>query len=247
MGEMNDEEIRLFLAGHHIVRGPHDYKWIPRYLNDARHFAQYSRDPSSKIGAVAIGRYGQVLSRGWNDFPRRVGNSPERYLDRDLKLKLVVHAEQNCVYNACLNGVSLDGADLYVDGLPTCSDCAKAVIQTGVKRVIMRHPRELRNPEYWENEFNLSKMMFEESGVKWCRYVEESLSRRDEPGRQNDDGLKVEPNSPPFREVEQGVKPGPVLLCEYGSGKRSSDSQERSVGDAFEHFQTLQRLITDTH
>src|SRR5579875_2907605 len=113
-----------FLFGDHIIRDQHDEKWIPRYLGMAEHFASFSNDPSSKIGAVAVGRNDRILSYGWNDFPRKVKNLAERYQNKELKYKLIVHAELNCIYNAGLNGVSLEDADLYVHGIPTCSHCA---------------------------------------------------------------------------------------------------------------------------
>jgi len=112
-------------------------KWDIRYLNLAKEVSTWSKDPSSKIGAVAIGSKGQVLAQGYNGFPRGIDDSQSRYSVKEIKYKYVVHAEQNVIYNATYNGVSLDGSTLYVWGLPVCSDCAKGVIQVGIKRVVM--------------------------------------------------------------------------------------------------------------
>lgn len=103
----------------------------------AKEAASWSKDPSTKIGAVCIGSKGQVLSTGYNGFPRGIDDSLTRYYDRELKYKMVVHAEMNAIFNATYNGVSLDGSTMYVHGLPVCSDCAKGIIQVGVKRIVM--------------------------------------------------------------------------------------------------------------
>jgi dCMP deaminase len=55
-------------------------------------------------------------------------DTPTRYAIRETKYKLVVHAEMNAIYNATYNGVGLDGATIYVHGLPVCSECAKGII-----------------------------------------------------------------------------------------------------------------------
>ena len=139
-------------------------KWHKRYLKLAQEVASWSKDPSAKIGAIAIGEKGQVLAQGYNGFPRNVDDSPERYNDRQLKYKYVVHAEQNLIYNATYNGVSLDGAVLYVVGLPVCSECAKAVIQVGIKQVVMP---DQEVPEHWSESWNFTQSLFRESGVEW--------------------------------------------------------------------------------
>ena len=136
-------------------------KWDERYLQLADCVATWSKDPSRKIGAIAIGSKGQVLAQGYNGFPRGVEDTEERYNDRPTKYKMVVHAEENVIYNATYNGVSLDGATLYVTGLPTCSDCAKGVIQVGIKKVIMR----AECPDLWIDSWNLTQQLFKEAGV----------------------------------------------------------------------------------
>ena len=138
-------------------------KWDQRYLKLAHGVAQWSKDPSSKIGAIAVGAKGQVLSQGFNGFPRGLKDRPERLNDREVKYKYVVHAEMNTIYNATYNGVSLDGATLYVYGLPICSECAKGVIQVGIKRVVM--PKILGMPEKWRESWTTSSEFFTEAGV----------------------------------------------------------------------------------
>ena len=138
--------------------------WDKRYLGLAKEISTWSKDPSSQIGAVAIGSKGQVLAQGYNGFPRGIDDVEHRYNNKETKYKYVVHAEQNVIYNATYNGVSLDGATLYVWGLPVCSECAKGVVQVGIKRVVM--PQKTY-PKQWVKSFELSKELFEEAGVDW--------------------------------------------------------------------------------
>ena len=130
----------------------------------AKEAASWSKDPSTKIGAVCIGSKGQVLSTGYNGFPRGIDDSLTRYYDRELKYKMVVHAEMNAIFNATYNGVSLDGSTMYVHGLPVCSDCAKGIIQVGIKRVVM--PTQ-EVPDHWKESWEFTQGMFKEAGVNY--------------------------------------------------------------------------------
>lgn len=141
--------------------------WDSRFLDLAEQIARWSKDPSRKIGAVAIGSEGQVLAQGYNGFPRGIKDLEDRYNDRQEKYKLVVHAEMNVIYNATFNGVSLKDSTLYVHGLPVCSDCAKGIIQVGVKRVVMR---EQEIPDIWKDSWQKTREMFDEADVKWEFY-----------------------------------------------------------------------------
>jgi len=142
-------------------------EWHERYLNLAREISTWSKDPSRKIGAVAIGSKGQVLAQGYNGFPRGIDDDPVRLENRELKYKYVVHAEMNLIYNATYNGVSLNGSTVYVTGLPVCSECAKGLIQVGVKEVIMPAEDISTALDTWKESFELTTALFEEAGIKW--------------------------------------------------------------------------------
>lgn len=146
--------------------------WDYKYSELAKHIAQWSKDPSRKIGAIAVGEHGQILSQGYNGFPRGVNDTRERLNDREQKYKYVVHAEMNCIYNATLNGVSLNGAILYTYGLPICSECSKGIIQVGIKRVIVYTPEinKIDIPDTWKQSGELAKQMFNEAGVEYNWY-----------------------------------------------------------------------------
>lgn len=138
-------------------------KWDKRYLGLAREVSTWSKDPSTQVGAVTVGDKKEVLSQGFNGFPRGIDDSIERYDNREIKYKFVVHAEMNAIYNATYRGTSLDGATLYVYGLPICSECAKGIIQVGIKKVVVEKTKELNN---WNESVELSKKMFDEAGVE---------------------------------------------------------------------------------
>lgn len=137
--------------------------WDMRFLSDAKHHSSHSKDPSSRIGAVFV-RDNNILSIGWNGFPRGIADTPERLNHRETKYKYVVHAEMNGIYNATHNGVSLNGSTLYVYGFPTCDKCALGLIQVGVKRVVVQYDEI---PERWKDSFDLAKDLFKEAGIKY--------------------------------------------------------------------------------
>ena len=128
--------------------------WVERYLQLAKHVSTWSKDPSRKIGAVAIGTKKQVLSTGYNGFPRGMADDEARYSDRETKYKYVVHAEMNVIYNASYSGISLDGSSLFVYGLPVCSECAKGIIQVGIKNVHILTEEPV--PDVWTTSFELT-------------------------------------------------------------------------------------------
>lgn len=107
-----------------------------QYISLAKEVSRWSKDPSRKIGAVFVNDDGVILSQGWNGFPRGFDDSKEIYENRETKYKYIIHAEMNAIYNAARIGMSLNNSTLYCWGLPVCSECAKALAQVGVKRVV---------------------------------------------------------------------------------------------------------------
>ena len=138
--------------------------WNERFMEMAELVSTWSKDPSRKIGAVAVGSKRQILSTGYNGFPRGIDDTEERLNNRELKYQYVVHAEQNMIYNATYNGISLDGASLYVYGLPICHECAKGIIQVGIKEVFICRKSLLDRPN-WYDSYLKSKEMFDEAGI----------------------------------------------------------------------------------
>lgn len=138
--------------------------WNLRFMYLAKQVSTWSKDPSKKIGAVVVGSKRQILSTGYNGFPRGIEDTDERLNDRDLKYKYVVHAEMNAIYNATYTGTSLDGASMYVYGLPICHECAKGIIQVGIKEVFIDRKSLLDKPN-WYDSYLKSKEMFDAVGI----------------------------------------------------------------------------------
>lgn len=134
-----------------------------KFLGIARAVAALSKDPSTKVGAVALNPQGSVLSVGYNGFPRLVNDNPARYADRNIKLVLIVHAEQNLVAQAAYAGVALCGATVILSGMYPCSSCAKSLVQAGIVRVLTPKPRDNSN---WSEDAKWSEIIFREAGVE---------------------------------------------------------------------------------
>jgi len=137
-------------------------KWYKRYLKIAAEVAQWSKDPSTKVGAIIVGTKGQIIANGFNGFPRGIKDSEIRLNDRPLKYKYTIHAEANAIYNAIHNGASTVGSSIFVSGLPVCSECAKAIIQCGIIEVCS----DSVATERWEESCSHAFSMFAEVGIK---------------------------------------------------------------------------------
>ena len=140
-------------------------KWDERFMRIAREHALWSKDPSARIGAVAVDperRY--ELCHGYNGFPAGTSDRRELYDDRIEKHRRVIHAEMNVVAKAAYLGISLDGATLYVYGLPVCDRCAPVLIQVGIRRVVQYFDFNTL-PDRWLESAGYSELLFEEAGV----------------------------------------------------------------------------------
>jgi len=139
----------------HFVMEP---KWDQRFFDLADHVSQWSRDPSTKVGSCIVNSNKQVISLGFNGFPRGVEDRSERYADRTTKYKYVSHAERNALDNAF---VDVSGATLYSTLFP-CNECAKGIIQRGIKRIVTAQPDLSKRAD---NYCDISLEMFAEAGV----------------------------------------------------------------------------------
>lgn len=132
--------------------------WGDRFLSLAAHVAEWSKDPSTKVGAVIVERDRFVIGMGYNGFPRGIDDAHDRYLNKDLKYKMVVHAEANAILNAVK---SVRGCTLYATFFP-CPGCAALIIQSGISKVITGHHE---SDERYAESRALSMQMFGEAGV----------------------------------------------------------------------------------
>lgn len=137
-------------------------KWTHRFMGLAQHVATWSKDPSTKVGAVIVDGDYRILSVGYNGFPRGVDDSEDRLCNREVKYPLVVHAESNAIAAAARTGTSLVNATLVVSSLYPCSTCAGLIAQSGIRRVIA--PR-ISN-ERWKASNDAARLIFNEAGVE---------------------------------------------------------------------------------
>jgi len=136
-------------------------KWADRYMKLAQVISTWSKDPSTKVGAIVVGHNGEILSQGYNGFPRKIKDTNNRLNNRSEKYKYIIHAEMNAIFNASLNGVSLQNASIYIYGLPICHECAKGIIQVGIKKVIIH--KQIK--DNWQESCQIAQEMLIEAGV----------------------------------------------------------------------------------
>ena len=148
-------------------RAPRD--WDRRFLMMAELVASWSKDKSTKVGAVAV-RNRRILACGYNGLPSGVVDSSFRLEDRETKLLMTSHAESNCISFAARTGVSLLGSSIYVWPLPPCSGCASSIIQAGINRVVVY---DVTIPMRWQQSFDAASDMFSEAGVSLIRLPED--------------------------------------------------------------------------
>jgi dCMP deaminase len=112
-------------------------KWDARFLGLAEHIASWSKDPSTKCGAVLVDDANRVISMGYNGFPAGVEDSPELYQDRSAKYARIIHAEINAILFARQDCHRMT---IYTFPFPPCNECAKVIVQAGIFRVVSRAP-----------------------------------------------------------------------------------------------------------
>ncbi len=134
------------------------------FMRLAREISTWSKDPSTKIGSIAISKDNFILlSQGYNGFPRGIKDDHRLYI-RALKYPMVVHAEMNMIYNAAHNGTSLNQSTVYIFGLPCCGLCSNALIQAGVSRVVMT---DTKNDPLWNSSFKETEEKFKEANIQY--------------------------------------------------------------------------------
>lgn len=135
-------------------------EWNKRFIGLASEIATWSKDPSTKVGAVIVRPNNTIVSLGYNGFPRGVRDDPDRYNDRETKLKYVCHAEANAIING---REALSGCTIFSYPLHPCCECAKLIINSGIKRVVTKAPV---NNERFKESFEAASIMFKEANVE---------------------------------------------------------------------------------
>lgn len=144
-------------------------KWDVRFIELAKLVASWSKDPSTKCGAIIVRPDRTVASLGYNGFPRAIMDNPGLYVDREAKYMRIVHCEMNAILSA---REPLHGYTLYLHPLLPCQRCAVHVIQAGISRVVAT-PCPESHRDRWELALEDSKLLFMEAGVicDECNYA----------------------------------------------------------------------------
>ena len=138
-------------------------KWDERFLRLAREYSYWSKDPSTKVGAVIVRDVNRQVSQGYNGFAADDPDLPEDYLDRPTKLSKIIHAEQNAIDWA---NQDLDGCTLYTYPMQPCHVCAeKHVIPAGIVRVVSLVP-SWYHLQRWQKSFEKSSKLFAEQNIE---------------------------------------------------------------------------------
>ncbi len=143
--------------------------WDEYFMGVAKMAAFRSKDPNSQVGCCIVSEDNKILSMGYNGFPRGCSDDefPWNRDDADsdpfnAKYFYVTHSELNAILN--YRGGSLEGSKIYVTLFP-CNECAKALIQAGIKTIIYEDDKYCDTPA-----IRASKRMLDAAGVRYYRY-----------------------------------------------------------------------------
>lgn len=139
--------------------------WDEYFMGIAMFSAERSKDPNTDVGACIVSEDNRILSMGYNGAPRGLHDDEMRWSREgsfvDTKYAYVCHAELNAILNYRGN---LTGSKIYVKLFP-CNECAKAIIQAGIKEVIYKEDKYAT-----ADNVKVSKMMLDSCGVKYTEY-----------------------------------------------------------------------------
>ena len=140
--------------------------WDEYFMGVAKLSGMRSKDPSTQVGACIVSQDNKILSMGYNGFPKGCSDDEFPWAREGdslhTKYFYVTHSELNAILN--YRGGSLEGAKLYVSLFP-CNECAKAIIQSGIKEVIYECDKYADTPAV-----RASKRMLDAAGVVYRQY-----------------------------------------------------------------------------
>ena len=145
-------------------------KWTEYFLGIAEQVKEKSKDENTKIGAVIVGKDKEILSTGYNSFPRGLNDDKPDRQERPEKYYWFIHAEMNSLLNAARVGVSTRNSTMYLTcGIP-CSQCGMGIINAGVTEVFCKSEDVTKNRKKWDEEAIRTLEMFDEAGLKISFY-----------------------------------------------------------------------------
>lgn len=145
--------------------------WDELFMRHVYLIASKSKDESTKIGSILV-RDRHVISEGFNGLPIGVMDDIPQRQERPEKYFWFEHAERNSIYCCARFGTRTEGAAMYTQGIP-CADCARAVIQGGIARIIVHKQWEDRQSEWnekWQESTIRSRKMFGEANIEVVQF-----------------------------------------------------------------------------
>ena len=140
--------------------------WKEYFRNIAHQIKLKSKDEKTQIGAVIVGEDNEIVSTGYNSFPRGISDDISERQERPEKYFWFEHAERNAIYNAARIGVSTKGTTMYLTcGIP-CADCCRGIINAGITTIVCEVGEAGAKGPKWEESGKRSLQMFNEAGVK---------------------------------------------------------------------------------
>jgi len=137
-------------------------KWQARFLALTKEVASWSKDLGTKVGAAIVRPDRTICSVGFNGFPRGIEDNPYAIANRDTKLLRTIHAELNAILSA---KEPLNGYSIFVWPFQPCSQCAAAIIQSGIKDVYCPFTDHSSN-DRWSESFKSALQMLDEAEVR---------------------------------------------------------------------------------
>jgi dCMP deaminase len=140
--------------------------WKEYFRNIVHQVKLKSKDERTQIGAVIVGKDNEIVSTGYNSFPRGIIDDISERQERPEKYFWFEHAERNAIYNAARIGVSTKGTTMYLTcGIP-CADCCRGIINAGITTIVCEVGDAGAQGPKWEESGKRSLQMFNEAGVK---------------------------------------------------------------------------------
>ena len=149
---------------------PQDPKWVKRFIELSNMTAEWSKDPSTKVGAVIVSESCKIAGQGYNGLFRGLDDSMLTYISRDEKLSLTAHAEAN----AYANRIHMpDNEDLFIFvSKPMCLECAKLTVLNKIKAVYCCVTDDPTFNARWNNDQSLS--VLKRTGIEYYEVYPEN-------------------------------------------------------------------------
>lgn len=144
--------------------------WDDYFMTMVYLVAMRSKDQSTHIGSVIVDDLNIVRSVGYNSFVRGIKDDISERQTRPEKYFWMEHSERNAIYNST---TSVRGCKMYTNGVP-CMDCARGIVQAGIKEVIVDRSWDDNNVDKWKEHADRTLTMFKEAGVE-VRYWDGEL------------------------------------------------------------------------